>query len=30
VRPLQAVEESVMAAYGTALPALFEKIRPTA
>jgi pyrroline-5-carboxylate reductase len=30
VRPLQAIEESVTAAYGTALPALFAKIRPTA
>ncbi len=29
VRPLQALEESVTAAYGTALPALFAKIRPT-
>ena len=29
VRPLQAIEESVTAAYGTALPALFAKIRPT-
>jgi pyrroline-5-carboxylate reductase len=28
VRPLQAIEESVTAAYGTALPALFAKIRP--
>jgi len=30
VRPLQAIEESVTAAYDTALPALFAKIRPTA
>jgi pyrroline-5-carboxylate reductase len=30
VRPLQAIEESVTAAYGTALPALYAKIRPTA
>jgi pyrroline-5-carboxylate reductase len=30
VRPLQAIEESVMAAYGTALPTLYAKIRPTA
>jgi pyrroline-5-carboxylate reductase len=30
VRPLQAIEESVTAAYGTALPALLAKIRPTA
>ncbi len=29
VRPLQAIEESVTAAYGTALPALHAKIRPT-
>ena len=29
VRPLQAIEESVAAAYGTALPALYAKIRPT-
>ncbi len=29
VRPLQGIEESVTAAYGTALPALFAKIRPT-
>ena len=29
VRPLQAIEESVTAAYGTALPALYAKIRPT-
>jgi pyrroline-5-carboxylate reductase len=29
VRPLQSLEESVTAAYGTALPALFAKIRPT-
>jgi pyrroline-5-carboxylate reductase len=29
VRPLQAVEESVTAAYSTALPALYAKIRPT-
>jgi len=29
VRPLQAIEESVTAAYSTALPALFAKIRPT-
>ena len=29
VRPLQAIEESVTAAYGSALPALFAKIRPT-
>jgi pyrroline-5-carboxylate reductase len=29
VRPLQAIEESVMAAYGTALPTLYAKIRPT-
>jgi pyrroline-5-carboxylate reductase len=29
VRPLQAIEESVTAAYGAALPALFAKIRPT-
>jgi len=28
VRPLQAIEESVTAAYGTALPALHAKIRP--
>ena len=28
VRPLQAIEDSVTAAYGTALPALFAKIRP--
>jgi len=28
VRPLQAIEESVAAAYRTALPALFAKIRP--
>jgi pyrroline-5-carboxylate reductase len=28
VRPLQAIEESVTAAYGTALPALFAKIKP--
>jgi len=28
VRPLQAIEESVTAAYGTALPALYAKIRP--
>jgi pyrroline-5-carboxylate reductase len=28
VRPLQAIEESVTAAYATALPALFAKIRP--
>jgi pyrroline-5-carboxylate reductase len=28
VRPLQAIEESVSAAYGTALPALHAKIRP--
>jgi pyrroline-5-carboxylate reductase len=30
VRPLQAIEEGVTVAYGTALPALFAKIRPTA
>lgn len=30
VRPLQPIEESVTAAYGTALPALFAKIRPSA
>jgi pyrroline-5-carboxylate reductase len=30
VRPLQAIEESVTAAYGTALPALHAKIKPTA
>jgi hypothetical protein len=30
VRPLQAIEESVAAAYGTALPALHAKITPTA
>ena len=30
VRPLQAIEESVTAAYGTALPALYAKIRPMA
>jgi pyrroline-5-carboxylate reductase len=30
VRPLQAIEESVTAAYGTALPALYAKIKPTA
>ena len=30
VRPLQAIEESVTAAYGTALPALHAKITPTA
>jgi len=30
VRPLQAIEESVTAAYGSALPALFAKIKPTA
>jgi pyrroline-5-carboxylate reductase len=29
VRPLQAIEESVTAAYSTALPALYAKIRPT-
>jgi pyrroline-5-carboxylate reductase len=29
VRPLQSIEESVTAAYSTALPALFAKIRPT-
>ena len=29
VRPLQAIEESVTAAYSTALPALHAKIRPT-
>jgi len=29
VRPLEAIEPSVTAAYGTALPALFAKIRPT-
>jgi pyrroline-5-carboxylate reductase len=29
VRPLQAIEESVTAAYRTALPALLAKIRPT-
>jgi pyrroline-5-carboxylate reductase len=29
VRPLQAIEESVTAAYSTALPALFTKIQPT-
>jgi pyrroline-5-carboxylate reductase len=29
VRPLQSIEESVTAAYGTALPALYAKIRPT-
>jgi pyrroline-5-carboxylate reductase len=29
VRPLQAIEENVTAAYGTALPALHAKIRPT-
>ncbi len=28
VRPLQAIEEHVTAAYGTALPALFAKIKP--
>jgi len=28
VRPLQAIEESVTAAYASALPALFAKIRP--
>ena len=28
VRPLQAIEESVTAAYGTALPALHAKIKP--
>lgn len=28
VRPLQAIEENVTAAYSTALPALFAKIRP--
>jgi pyrroline-5-carboxylate reductase len=30
VRPLQTIEESVTAAYATALPALHAKIRPTA
>ena len=30
VRPLQAIEESVTAAYSTALPALYAKIRPMA
>jgi pyrroline-5-carboxylate reductase len=30
VRPLQAIEESVSAAYGTALPALYAKIKPGA
>jgi len=30
VRPLQAIEESVSAAYGTALPALHAKIKPVA
>ena len=30
VRPLASLEESVTAVYGTALPALFAKIRPTA
>jgi pyrroline-5-carboxylate reductase len=30
VRPLQSIEESVTAAYSTALPALYAKIRPTA
>jgi pyrroline-5-carboxylate reductase len=30
VRPLQSLEESVTGAYGTALPALYAKIRPTA
>jgi len=30
VRPLQGIEETVTAAYGTALPALHAKIRPTA
>jgi pyrroline-5-carboxylate reductase len=29
VRPLQAIEESVTAAYGTALPVLYAKIQPT-
>jgi pyrroline-5-carboxylate reductase len=29
VRPLQSLEESVTAAYGAALPALYAKIRPT-
>jgi len=29
VRPLQAIEESVIAAYGTALPPMYAKIRPT-
>jgi pyrroline-5-carboxylate reductase len=30
VRPLQSIEESVTAAYGTALPALYTRIRPMA
>jgi pyrroline-5-carboxylate reductase len=30
VRPLESIEASVTAAYGTALPALFAKIRTTA